>query len=375
MLPLRHQQIYLVKCVMTRWRACYRSSCYSIETALRGRNREYCHFKIRSKLDGRFYNEWERAEARSASPAVWYIRFCQYRKVGFERSARCGEDGSSFLFLFNFQTSAQSAIEKTRPWRCLGFEEDLILLRKSAEAHNQVRFTTSGVFEDCQTQSTIRSTKTKSMISFTNLSLKLKCSKDIVILISLKEISVNFDQHNISYGTAILVQSTPGTQIWFMTCKFSILHSYLLWHTRTLEGLMLMSSFPTPNPHVLLWAYCTDGSPNTKISTPCANCMFVLPLQADTKSTIVSIVNQNNLSILNSVRKWSCRYGSESSGQKMWLTTTYWTAVKLFNPSIHLSTSFTRVSCSCFASSIPCRRFMMSNEASVKVTRRLTLLI
>jgi hypothetical protein len=115
MLPLRHQQIYLVKCVMTRWRACYRSSCCSIETALRGRNRKYCHFKIRSKLDGRFYNEWERAEARSASPAVWYIRFCQYRKVGFERSARCGEDGSSFLFLFNFQTSAQSAIEKTRP--------------------------------------------------------------------------------------------------------------------------------------------------------------------------------------------------------------------------------------------------------------------
>jgi hypothetical protein len=30
--------------------------------------------------------------------------------------------------------------------------EDLFLLRKSAEAHNQVRFTTSGVFEDCQTQ-------------------------------------------------------------------------------------------------------------------------------------------------------------------------------------------------------------------------------
>jgi hypothetical protein len=48
MLPLWHQQIYLVKCVMRRWRACYRSSCCSIETALRGCNRLYWHFKIRS---------------------------------------------------------------------------------------------------------------------------------------------------------------------------------------------------------------------------------------------------------------------------------------------------------------------------------------
>ena len=41
---------------------------------------------------------------------------------------------------------------------------DLYRSAQSAEAHNQVRFTTSGVFGDCQTQSRIRRTRTKIII-------------------------------------------------------------------------------------------------------------------------------------------------------------------------------------------------------------------
>jgi hypothetical protein len=52
-----------------------------------------------------------------------------------------------------------------RPWSTVSNPRGLIPLRWSADAHNQVRLTTSKVLGNCQTQSTIRSTKTKSIIS------------------------------------------------------------------------------------------------------------------------------------------------------------------------------------------------------------------